>query len=287
MVRKSQIALLALAFAASAWTSGNLASSEPAPSAKPATTTWATQLTVGRFRIHSDFTLDADEPLLGELRTISNEVSQLLALPNRNAVIHVVLFANAKEYGRYIRAYYPKVPERRALYIQQHGTGMLFAHWHQDVRTDIRHEVVHGLLNDNTTTLPLWLDEGLAEYFELTDAERVYHNPHLEHVLAGIDKGYVPHLEDLERITTIDHCSRSSIAIVGRGSTSCSIVAPSCAVCSSSNWPTIVTSGPQCRSRLLAERTPNWRAEFIEHFRSIAARAKRDANTSGVGLAER
>jgi hypothetical protein len=167
-------------------------------------TQWVTNYQAGRFRIHCDFKLPPDEPLKDDLAALSKEVGAMLGLPPNDNPIHVVLFSSAKEYGRYIRNYFPSVPERRALFIQHRGPGMLFAHWHPDVRTDIRHEVVHGLLNAQTKPLPLWLDEGLAEYFEVETPERLAMNPHLATTCAELKRNVIPSLEQLESLKSIE-----------------------------------------------------------------------------------
>ena len=263
-------AMLAIAVWANASTNGELRSAEP-------TTQWVTQRQVGRFHIHSDFELQANEPLLGELGNIAGEVSRLLAIPTADQPIHVVLFASSKEYTRYIKNYFPSVPERRALFIQHRGPGMLFAHWHSEVRTDIRHEVVHGLLNDQSTPLPLWLDEGLAEYFEVPETARMYGNPHLAQVIEGLDRDYVPALADLEQLGSIEQLGTNQYR-------------------DSWAWAHfLLHRKPQTRqhlvqhlaayrknqqglplSRIIAMELPNWRVEFAEHFRSLSKSAGRE-----------
>lgn len=254
-------------------TFGNLNSTEP-------TTKWAAQKQVGRFHIHSDFILPDDEPLLGELLNISGEVSSMLAIPPDDQVIHIVLFESAKEYSRYLKFHFPKVPDRRALYIQRRSTGMLFAHWHTDVRVDIRHEVVHGILNSQSSPLPLWLDEGLAEYFEVVEEDRMHGNPYLSQVLSGVQQGYVPSLEDLERLVTIEQLGvdqyRDSWAwvhfLLHRLPETRQLLIQHLAQhrSSSSTLPL---------SRLVSHSMPDWRSEFTKHFNEIAARnAKREKN---------
>jgi hypothetical protein len=255
--------MLALAIWASAATESDLCSTEP-------TTQWVTQRQIGRFHIHSDFELESNEPLLSELGNISGEVSRLLAIPSADQPIHVVLFASSKEYARYIKNYFPTVPERRAIFIQHRGPGMLFAHWHSEVRTDIRHEVVHGLLNDQSCPLPLWLDEGLAEYFEVPEGARMSGNPHLSQVLEGLERDYVPSLSDLEQLGAIEQLGtnqyRDSWAwahfLLHRKPLTRQHLVKHLALLRK-NQQTMPLS------RIIAMELPNWRAEFVEHFRSL------------------
>jgi hypothetical protein len=242
------------------------------PNTGKATAQWTTQLQQGRFHIHADFAIAQDEGWLTELAALSANVSKTLQLKDTSHPIHVVLFSNAKEYRRYIKNYFPNVPERRALFIQGRGPGMLFAHWHEDIHTDIRHEVVHGLLNDHSNPLPLWLDEGLAEYFEVEESKLIAGNPHLIDVCKGLESGYVPMLEDLEVITSIEQLGsaqyRDSWAwvhfMLHRNPQTRQHLVKQLAECRG-NKPVVPLS------RIVAQEVPNWRAEFTTHFRALAA----------------
>jgi hypothetical protein len=264
MKRRFTTVMLTLAVWVSAVSHSDLRSTEP-------TTQWVTKRQVGRFYIFSDFELPTNEPLLEELGDIEGQVSRLLAIPTAGQPIHVVLFSSSKEYSRYIKNYFPTVPERRALFIQQRGPGMLFAHWHADVRTDIRHEVVHGLLNDRSSPLPIWLDEGLAEYFEVPEASRMSGNPHLAQVIEGLDRDYVPSLTELEQLGSIEQLGtnqyRDSWAwahfLLHRKPQTRQHLVQELAM-HRKNQDTLPLS------RIIAIELPNWRAEFADHFRSLA-----------------
>lgn len=267
MNRRISTTMLSLSIWTGAPSYGELRTAEPAAP----TTSWVTQRQVGRFHVFSDFEMSRDEPLLSELGEIEGQVTRLLAIPTEEQPIHVVLFASSREYSRYIKNYFPMVPERRALFIQHRGPGMLFAHWHADVRTDIRHEVVHGLLNDRSSPLPLWLDEGLAEYFEVPESSRMSGNPHLAQVIEGLDRDYVPSLSVLEQLKSIDQLGTNQYR---------------------DSWAWVhflLHRKPQTRqhlvqqlamhrkqedalplSRIVAIELPNWRTEFAEHFCLLA-----------------
>lgn len=264
MNRRIATSMLSLAVWVSVASLSDLRSTEPK-------SRWVTQRQIGRFHIFSDLELPANEPLLIELGEIESEVSRMLTIPTTDQRINVVLFSGPKEYGRYIKNYFPNVPERRALFIQNRGTGMLFAHWHADVQTDIRHEVVHGLLNDRAKPLPLWLDEGLAEYFEVPEPMRMAGNPHLIPVVEGLDRDYVPSLPELERFGSIEQLGtreyRDSWAWVHfllhrKPETRQHLVTQLAKHRAGENTLPL--------SKVVAMELPNWHVEFIEHFRSLA-----------------
>jgi hypothetical protein len=54
---------------------------------------------------------------------------------------------------------------------------MVFAYRGEDFETDLRHECTHALLNAALPVVPLWLDEGLAEYFEVLPQSAIARKP--------------------------------------------------------------------------------------------------------------
>lgn len=160
---------------------------------------WRDELRVGRFEIHADFALKSQKQLIIELGQIRADVEDLLKLPESSETIHIVLFATEEEYRRYMGAYFPELPHRRALFLQHRGPGMLFTHWHPGVAADLRHEVTHALINQSGVTMPLWLDEGLAEYFEASREDRFGGNSYLSEVRALSGKGQLQSLTTLQQ----------------------------------------------------------------------------------------
>jgi len=128
--------------------------------------------------LHADFDATELEGLLEELHGLPKSLSQILGLTLRDSVVHLVLFQQEATYADYVRYYFPGVPIRRALFIRRNGPGMVFAHQHHDLSEDLRHELTHAVVNANMPNLPLWLDEGLAEYCEVPEAQRRWRNPH-------------------------------------------------------------------------------------------------------------
>lgn len=171
---------------------GPISASEPAR--------WSSEISIRQFRVHSDFELDATEDLVAELDGMSHSIEQLLGVEVEQSEVHIVLFQTQAEYRRYMLNYFPQLPERRALYIQDRGPGMLFTHWHRDIAIDLRHEVTHALLNQTGHHLPLWLDEGLAEYYEVKADGRFQDCDYLSSVASRARLGLVPSLEKLEAL---------------------------------------------------------------------------------------
>ena len=57
--------------------------------------------------------------------------------------------------------------------------------------------------NASLKTIPLWLDEGVAGYFEVAPDQRAFDNRHLSSVRWNVWLGMIPRIEDLEKCTDI------------------------------------------------------------------------------------
>jgi hypothetical protein len=84
----------------------------------------------------------------------------------------------------------------------------VFAFQGTDFEIDVRHESTHALLNAWLPRVPLWLDEGLAEYFEVPRERRTSANPHHDLVRAMVAGGQLPRLETLESIDNLEAMGR-------------------------------------------------------------------------------
>jgi hypothetical protein len=171
---------------------------------------WPVELSVGRFEIHADFELDQRQLLVSELESMRDDLPATLNIVASSHPVHVVLFESPNEYHRYMQNYFPQLPTRRAIFIQDRGPGMLFTHWHADIANDLRHEITHAILNDHAQPLPLWLDEGLAEYFEVPGPQRFDGCEYLPQVIERAEQGFIPSLKRLEEIASLDRFSNAN-----------------------------------------------------------------------------
>lgn len=165
---------------------------------------WPDERVQGLITFHADFALKRYEPLLGQTSSLHSELDRLLGIGESKEPIHVFLFGRKSTYKRYLKKYFPNVPYRRALFVKRRGPGMVFAHINREFEIDLRHESTHAFLHSALPYVPLWLDEGLAEYFEVAPNDRIYRNPHLSTVRREVRAGRVTRMEDLERMTTLE-----------------------------------------------------------------------------------
>jgi hypothetical protein len=170
----------------------------PQPVPSPA----AHETQMGQLKFVSDFPLPADHRLVRELAAERDDVCAVLDLPATNEQITVYLFSDAEHYGRFLSRQFPTVPSRRAFFLETDTALAVYAHWSDRVAEDLRHEVAHGYLHAATPGLPLWLDEGLAEYFEVPRGNGGLNRPHLDLLVEMREhENWQPNIARLEQIT--------------------------------------------------------------------------------------
>jgi hypothetical protein len=138
-------------------------------------------------------------------------VSTTLALPISDEPIHVYLFATPERFETFMRANHPNLPRRRAFFVETDTRLAVYAYWGDRVAEDLRHEVAHGYLHAVVPNLPLWLDEGLAEYFEVPRGESGVNRAHLDQIAAAGPE-WRPNLKRLEQLESLDQMSQSEYA---------------------------------------------------------------------------
>ena len=167
----------------------------------------------GQLVMHSDFPLPKQHRLLDDLVSQRELQSQTLQLPATEEPIHVYLFQTPEGFASYIADRYPTFPTRRAFFVETDTQLAVYAHWGDRVAEDLRHEVAHGYLHASVRNLPLWLDEGLAEYFEVPRGQRGLNPPHVTQLGAEIQQNnWRPQLQRLETLNSVSDMTQLDYA---------------------------------------------------------------------------
>ena len=161
-------------------------------------------MVLGQLVVHSDFPLPKQHRLLDELVSQRAYQAETLQLAPTDEPIHVYLFQTPEGFAAYIAERYPSFPARRAFFVETDTQLAVFAHWGERVAEDLRHEVAHGYLHAAVRDLPLWLDEGLAEYFEVPRGHRGLNPPHVAQLGDEMERNsWRPRLQRLEAINSV------------------------------------------------------------------------------------
>jgi acyl-CoA thioesterase len=163
------------------------------------------ELRVGdRYVFHSDVMLQAEHPVLQEVARLPQRVRHELHLPPSQTLVQVYLFADRGAYERYLHAHFRHLPPRRAIFMARPGPAgeelLVFAFWGDRILEDLRHELTHAELHSVCPNIPMWLDEGLAEFFEVPQEQDGVHYRHLAALRAELATPWSPSLERLEKL---------------------------------------------------------------------------------------
>jgi hypothetical protein len=139
---------------------------------------WVDERQLGVYVFHSEFPLRDVEDLVQDLGELQKDIESTLELRCTDRPIHIYLFRSRSTYLAYLRQFVPEGTGRQALFVAGNDAGRVYAYRSRSLDTDLRHETTHALLHNALPYVPLWLDEGLAEYFEVPVRQRVDHHPH-------------------------------------------------------------------------------------------------------------
>jgi hypothetical protein len=162
---------------------------------------WTDQRQVGPFIFHATFSLSPYERFFAELPELQRELTRTLGVPAAENPIYVYLFSDEAEFRAYKDRHFPRVPFRPALFILEGGSPGVYTFRKPDMEIDVRHECTHALLHSSLPVVPLWLDEGLAKYFEVPASQRAYDHPYFDDLKWkwSLRLGMVHSIEKLEQ----------------------------------------------------------------------------------------
>ncbi|MEN6451017.1 MAG: DUF1570 domain-containing protein [Thermoguttaceae bacterium] len=151
--------------------------------------------------IHSDFALSAHHRLFEELTAQRTELCRRLELPRSDEPIQVYLFEKPERFQGFMKLHYPKFPNRRAFFVETDTELTVYAQWGERMADDLRHEVTHAYVHAVAPNVPVWLDEGIAKYFEVPRGSRGMNRPLFERLLVRVKtEHWQPDLRRLESL---------------------------------------------------------------------------------------
>jgi hypothetical protein len=231
---------------------------------------WIDTRQVGPFVFQATFSLAAYEPLFAELPELQRELSRTLGIPDAKDPIYVYLFSDAEQYRAYQERHFPRLPYRPALFIKDRGIAAIYTYRKPELYVDLRHECTHALLHSALPVVPLWLDEGLAKYFEMPADQRAFDHPYFYDLKWkwSLRLGMVRTLDSLEERTDLSQMEAADYR-------------------SSWAWVHFMLHGPEAAHRALVEQLavyrrweptdklsarlktalPNANEQLIQHFK--------------------
>jgi Protein of unknown function (DUF1570) len=154
--------------------------------------------------VRADMKLPKDHPVLKDLDRLRDEIADELFLPVQKQPVTVYLFSDELRYAQYLHLHHPLLPPRRAYFVGTSKELAVYTYWGERIQEDLRHEYTHGVLHASLQDVPLWLDEGLAEYFEVTSQPKGLNREYAKRLTDDLATGWRPNLERLESFEKVE-----------------------------------------------------------------------------------
>lgn len=226
--------------------------------------------------IHSDFPLPQHHRIFDDLAALRGDLGRRLALVGTDEPIHVYLFESPERFKGFMRLHHPEFPDRRAFFVETDTRLAVYARWGDRMAEDLRHEVTHAYLHAAVPRLPLWLDEGLAEFYEAPRGQRGVNRSHVERLMMRLGRGqWEPDMARLERLDPTQDMNQDDYAESWAWVHFLLDSRPECLEVLRSYLGELCRDGPveplAPRLRRLSAH-PEW--ELVEHVRALAAGAR-------------
>lgn len=169
---------------------------------------------LGQCLIYVDEDQPGDQKIFDSLEGLPMELARELSVPPTQKTVKVFIFSNKESFREYLENTYPGLPQRRAYFFANKRAGglgeemQIFTMRSDRLEQDLRHELTHALLHGAFGTVPLWIDEGIAEYFENEPSCLGLNRAHLEDIQRDWVGGRQPNLGRLESLGLVGQMGR-------------------------------------------------------------------------------
>jgi hypothetical protein len=159
----------------------------------------------GPFAIQTNARLEPDAPIVRQLRSLETQARETLGLSvdAGDNPVEVYVLDDRAAFDHFLTFYYPELPHRRAFFLANGNHRVVYTFFNDRLEEDVRHEAAHGLFHLAVGDMPLWLDEGLAEYFEVPLDRRGLNPEHVDRLPADLAAGWKPDLARLESLRNV------------------------------------------------------------------------------------
>ena len=163
------------------------------------------QVRTGGFILFSNSPLPAQPPVLSSLQALERDIAKHLDFrpqPDDDPV-EIYVLDDRNSFIHFLKFHFPELPQRRAFFLAQGEDRVVYTYISPRLEEDLRHEATHALLRGAYGDLPLWLDEGLAEYFESDLTRPGALEARIVPIETDLKNGWQPNLARLESLTDI------------------------------------------------------------------------------------
>lgn len=152
-------------------------------------------------------------PLMDELKATLRDMQELLDLPDMRESARIQVFSSDYDLEKAIRKKSKIIPLRRTYFFENISSGEMeiLVKYTDYIADDLRHESAHAYLHGICSHLPLWLDEGLAEYFEPSRTTQGYQPRHINRLMRMMNSSsWKP---NLARLDALEHSIQYDLTV--------------------------------------------------------------------------
>ncbi len=159
----------------------------------------------GCFLVCTNARLEPDAPVIRQLNALETQIGDTLGLKVEagDQPVEIYLLDDRQAFDHFLQFYYPDLPKRRAFFLANGRQRVVYTFLGDRTEEDVRHEATHALLHVAVGDMPLWLDEGLAEYFEGGGLAPGINPEHMNHLPLDLAAGWSPDLRRLESLRSV------------------------------------------------------------------------------------
>lgn len=159
----------------------------------------------GPYAIYTNFELPTDSPAVQHLQALERQIETTLGVrvDPGDSPIEVYILDDRRAFTHFLTYYYPELPPRRAFFFAQGPRRVVYTYLGDRLEEDLRHEATHALLHTAFADVPLWFDEGMAEYFEDGEAQSGLNLEHVQRLPNDLASGWEPNLRRLEGLRDV------------------------------------------------------------------------------------
>ena len=163
------------------------------------------QTRTGPYCVFTGAPIAADAPAIRHLQSLERQLQTSLGVrvPADSEPIRIYILDSDEAFRHFLAFHHPDLPARRAFFLAKGERREVYTYQGERLEEDLRHEATHALLHAACPDLPLWLDEGLAEYFEVEEGRHGRNAEHLARLPQDFADGLEPDLKRLEALRDV------------------------------------------------------------------------------------
>jgi hypothetical protein len=163
------------------------------------------ELRTGPFVVYSGVPIAHDSHVIRAIQSLVVDLTANLGLKadGIEPPIEIYVLRDRESFTQFLTFHHPELPHRRAFFLAKGTQRLVYTFFNERLDEDLRHETTHAVLHATVGNLPLWLDEGLAEYFEVTRDPAGLNPEHIARLPDDLKSGWKPNLAHLEALGSV------------------------------------------------------------------------------------